>query len=106
MPTKFPRSKDAKFVAWAKEVKSRDNYNCKICRVNEAYLNSHHINSWDMFEDLRYDITNGVTLCKECHRRFHDTYGKGRNTFYQYDEWEFFCKMIEKMLRKKILEDK
>ena len=30
--------------------------------------------------DLRVAITNGITLCKECHDDFHHVFGFGNNT--------------------------
>jgi hypothetical protein len=28
-----------------------------------------------------------MTLCKECHKEFHQIYGKGDNTKKQFEEW-------------------
>lgn len=50
---------------WAQRVKKRDG-KCKVCGSFDG-LQAHHIVSWAKNTDLRYDISNGVTLCKECH---------------------------------------
>ena len=52
---------------WRKSVFERDNYTCQICGKRGNKLNAHHISEWANYEDLRFDINNGITLCKECH---------------------------------------
>jgi 5-methylcytosine-specific restriction endonuclease McrA len=47
-------------------------------------MNSHHLNSYNDHEELRYEITNGITLCTACHKNFHKIYGKGWNTHEQF----------------------
>lgn len=79
----FERQKDKKFVKWAKTVKDRDGYICQICKAYGVSLNSHHKNSWDTFEDQRYLLENGITLCATCHSTLHAVYGRGKNTVYQ-----------------------
>ena len=32
-------------------------------------------------------MTNGVTLCEDCHKEFHKIYGYGNNTEKQYEEF-------------------
>ena len=81
------RSDDKRFVKWAKKVKERDDFTCQICLKTGVYLNSHHMNSWDMFVKERYDLDNGVTLCYNCHDLFHSIYGRGRNTKFQFKEF-------------------
>jgi len=50
------------------EVLKRDNFKCRMpsCKSNKN-LNVHHINPWSKAAALRYDISNGITLCKNCH---------------------------------------
>ena len=38
-----------------------------------------------MNEKLRTDVNNGITLCKTCHKEFHDIYGYTNNTKEQLD---------------------
>ena len=52
---------------WRKTIFERDSYTCQVCREVGVYLEAHHIKSWASFPDLRFDIENGITLCKECH---------------------------------------
>lgn len=39
------------------------------------------------YKELRTDVSNGITLCKECHKEFHKTYGYSRNNEYQIKEF-------------------
>ena len=53
---------------------NRDNYKCRICNSNEN-LQVHHLKSYKKYPELRYEPTNGITLCKCCHQLFHHIYG-------------------------------
>lgn len=96
----FDRSLDKRFVRWAKKVKKRDKFACQVCLKENTYLNSHHMNSWDMFTKERYDINNGVTLCYQCHNKFHDIYGRGRNTKFQFKEFKETIQLLKKLAQK------
>ncbi len=60
---------DPQYKAWRYKVKARDNYCCRMpnCSATRK-LNAHHIKRWADFPNLRYDVTNGITLCKTCHK--------------------------------------
>lgn len=51
---------------WRKEVLERDKYTCVECGTN-TNLEVDHIKPYAYFPELRYDISNGRTLCKKCH---------------------------------------
>lgn len=68
---------------WRKNVFKRDDYTCKKCSKKGVYLNAHHKNGWNMFKEQRYLVSNGITLCKDCHSSFHNEYGRGNNTEWQ-----------------------
>lgn len=53
---------------WAKQVKSRDGWKCKISN-KECYgrLEAHHILSWKYYPEVRYDVNNGISLCHYHH---------------------------------------
>lgn len=52
---------------WRINVFKRDSFTCQICRKVGVYLEAHHIKSWSKYPELRLDVNNGITLCKECH---------------------------------------
>ena len=64
------------YRSWRKDVFKRDNYTCVECGDScGGNLEAHHIKGWIDFPDLRLDVSNGITLCKECHKKT-DNYGR------------------------------
>lgn len=60
-----------KYKSWRKKVFERDNYTCQHCQQVGGELNAHHIKPFAKFKELRYEVSNGLTLCVECHRQEH-----------------------------------
>ena len=76
------------YYEWRSDVYKRDNYTCKCCGSNKSgTLIAHHLNSYNSDKEHRTDINNGITLCKECHAKFHNKYGYGNNTKEQFEEF-------------------
>lgn len=65
------------YKRWRIRVFERDNWTCQFCGIRGVYIMAHHIKSWAHYPNLRFDVTNGVTLCEDCHK-LTDNY-KGRN---------------------------
>lgn len=70
---------------WRKSVYKKDDYTCQCCGQRGGILNAHHIKSFAKNKDIRYDVANGITLCKLCHDSsikgsFHNMYGTNDNT--------------------------
>lgn len=59
----------AEWKNWRKSVFQRDNYTCKVCLQRGVYLEAHHKKSFIKFPNLRFVVSNGVTLCRECHKK-------------------------------------
>lgn len=54
---------------WRKSVFQRDNYTCQVCLRRGVYLEAHHKKPFNKFPNLRFVVENGVTLCRECHKK-------------------------------------
>lgn len=64
----------SQYITWRKQVFGRDFFRCKICRSNKD-IQAHHIESYKDYPELRYNHTNGITMCRKCHTEFHKKYG-------------------------------
>ena len=62
------------YKIWRKKVFIRDNFTCKCCGSKKR-LNAHHKLSYKIYNTLRFDVDNGITLCERCHSKFHGKYG-------------------------------
>ncbi len=61
------------YKEWRKKVRDRDGHKCKINNNDcEGRIEVHHILSWKEHPALRYDVNNGITLCRFHHPRKRD----------------------------------
>lgn len=57
---------------WRRRIFERDRYKCQKCGDDKGgNLRAHHIKTWANFPELRYELTNGITLCDSCHKWVH-----------------------------------
>lgn len=56
---------------WRTSVFNRDDYTCQHCMSIGGELNAHHIKLFSKYVELRYELSNGLTLCVDCHRKVH-----------------------------------
>ena len=59
------------YINWRTSVFERDDFICKDCGQNGGILNAHHKETFKSNIEKRYDINNGITLCKKCHIKRH-----------------------------------
>jgi len=57
------------YSSWRNSVFSRDNYTCVTCGVVGGKLCADHIKSWSLYPALRFDVSNGRTMCYPCHAK-------------------------------------
>lgn len=53
---------------WRNAVFERDDFTCQGCGQVGGALQADHIRIWSKHPDLRFDLNNGQTLCKPCHK--------------------------------------
>lgn len=68
------------YKKWRTSVFDRDDSTCQICHKKGGYLHAHHIKSFSHFPSLRFKVSNGVTLCKDCHGEVHSRKCNQKNT--------------------------
>jgi biopolymer transport protein ExbD len=56
-------------INWREAVFKRDNWTCCICKNRGGKLNAHHIQAFSKYPELRFAVENGLTLCRECHKK-------------------------------------
>lgn len=59
------------YKVWRAAVFQRDNFTCQVCNARGVRLNAHHLKSYAYHRDLRFEVSNGVTLCEPCHKLIH-----------------------------------
>lgn len=67
------------YKEWRKAVFERDNYTCQICGQHGGNLQADNVKPWWLYPELRFEISNGRTLCVSCHKKT-DTWGHPART--------------------------
>lgn len=83
------------YINFVKSVLARDNYTCQCCgKTNSDDMEVHHLYAYFGFPEYRTDQTQAITLCKNCHKNFHNWHiekfghlNKGKCTRDDYEEW-------------------
>lgn len=88
--TRLRQSAEGK--AWTYDVLAKANFTCDKCSVRGGNLQAHHLNAFNAYPDQRFDVNNGVCLCKDCHDAFHSKFGKGHNSREQYEDFKMAFK--------------
>ncbi len=65
------------YKAWREKILGRDESACVMCGSRQK-LQAHHLKPRTAHPELTFDLANGITLCKPCHRKI-----RGRE-----QEWE------------------
>lgn len=65
--------KSIEYKEWRNAVYRRDNWTCQICKEKLTNRNiiAHHIKSFSKYIKLRFNIDNGITVCRKCHCSIH-----------------------------------
>ena len=59
-----------KYREWRTRVFKRDDFTCWICEEKSGKIEAHHLKKWSKYPNLRYKISNGLTLCEFCHKTY------------------------------------
>lgn len=78
LPEDIPLSSESilermKMIPIRKEVMIRDEYCCAWCSQLGGKLSVHHIIPWSESETTRFEKSNLVTLCYNCHKKVHQS---------------------------------
>lgn len=59
-----------RYKDWRLAVFARDGFICQKCGSRKN-IQAHHIKAWKSNKELRYEVNNGITLCRRCHLEAH-----------------------------------
>lgn len=78
----------SKYKKWRIAIFERDDYTCVSCKQRGGKLNADHIKPFSLFPELRFEPSNGRTLCFDCHKKqTHTVLGRRKRNFFSVDNF-------------------
>lgn len=95
------RSNSWTLRSWSQFIKTRDLFRCVCCDSTEK-IQAHHIIRKTLYPWGAYEMGNGITLCRECHKRVHAKFNGrpdltlplGAEQGDDQDEWSFLFGLL------------
>jgi len=76
------------YKEWRTEVFQRDSFTCQKCKGKAGgNLAAHHIEGYANNPELRTELSNGVTLCEDCHKDYHHIHGYNKSSRRKFEKW-------------------
>lgn len=66
-PTHWAIRQTREYAEWRRGVYRRDRWTCQSCGYHGRQIVAHHIEAFSDHPERRFDIENGLTLCRPCH---------------------------------------
>ena len=88
--------KSREYRIWRMLVIRRDKV-CQVCGSNK-HRHAHHIESAAYNIDLRFEVDNGVCLCRGCHTQYHTNFNisyRVKTTKYNLDNFLVLVKYLK-----------
>ena len=64
--------RSTEYATWRLAVFTRDKFTCQDCQDQQGgNLEAHHLKPFAEFPALQLEVSNGVTLCVDCHEKRH-----------------------------------
>lgn len=73
------------FKEWREKVFKRDDYTCQICDTRGGELHPNHIKKFADYPSLRFIVSNGITLCKDCHYNLVNNYEEKWESYFKFN---------------------
>lgn len=68
--TRIKQTKEYK--DWQQGVYKKDKWTCQHCGYKGKSIVAHHIKLFSRYPELRFEIKNGMVLCRKCHQLVHN----------------------------------
>ena len=72
---------------WSKKILEIYNFTCLKCYAKGVKLEAHHLDGYRDNKEKRELISNGVCLCKNCHKDYHSIYGIKNTKEFDFHKW-------------------
>lgn len=72
---------------WSKKILEIHNFTCVKCYKRGTKLDAHHLDGYRNNTEKRELISNGVCLCKNCHKDYHSIYGIKNTKEFDFHKW-------------------
>jgi len=94
--------KTREYRKWRVAVIRRDK-SCLLCKSTKS-RNAHHVENGSYHPEGRFDVDNGVTLCRACHTAFHCDFKRSFRQKCTKDDWNNFAKLCNYLRTKDLIE--